>query len=452
MWSVRQVASSGVPQTKSDNIFDLCGKPPSDNDIGKNYASDEALLSKTLSETAQNGGHNKMDHLYDDETGELPDRISGSYTDDYNILRVHELILARFQQRKEHRMNHTDKHIALLQRQRKTIQTVVEMKAIERELKKLEDEAHRIDNDVDLNLYLEETRDLLDIYRSLGSVVKVVSFGAEDKAEEEQDSSKQEETELRHLVISSYLEIARKYIIVDVIRDISANTKCQGCGTDLSDLAEDESGIQKCLVCGVEKISLVRTPFYRDVERVNTSERNGYDNAENFEKALMRYQGKQPNRLPSALFTDLDKYFQSYHLPTAEQVRKQPLLSNGTKQGTSREIMLGALSDTGYTAYYEDLNLICHLYWGWNLPDVSHLEEVIMDDYRRAQQIFDRIPKDRKSCLNSQYRLFKHLQHRHHPCSIDDFKVVKTRDILEYHDDTWRVICAEAGWEFIPTI
>ena len=75
-----------------------------------------------------------------------------------------------------------------------------------------------------------------------------------------------------------------------------------------------------------------------------------------------------------------------------------------------------------------------------------------MDDYRTAQQVYDQIPKERKSCLNTQYRLFKHLQRRGHICKFEDFKVVKTRDILEYHDDTWRIICEQIGWDFIATI
>jgi hypothetical protein len=482
--------------------------------------SDEALLGQTLTATIKERATTDTDQYIgvDEETGELPDRIFGTYTDDYNILQVHALIMARFSQRRKETIGNIERYIKELQGRLRVPHTLVERKAIQEEITRATFDLDRIVRDIDLQEYLQQSSELLDLYRTIGTKIHTVSFagssqpnvlticlqmeseatvteavanaeaniGNANEATADKDNeavandiagqpviptvpvvpttdseghhidTEDEIETLRHLVISSYLEIARQYIIVDVIREIStfSATKCIACQAELTD--DDPSGIgsgmRHCYECGVERNTLHRAPFYRDVERVNTSDRNGYDNSENFEKALMRYQGKQPNRLPVHLFKDLDEYFLAYGLPLSEKIRELPLNAEGEKDSTSRETMLKALSDTGYPTYYEDINLVCHLYWGWLLPDVAHLEDQIMEDYRKTQQVYDQIPKDRKSCLNTQYRLFKHLEARGHKCKIDEFKVVKTRDILEYHDDTWRVLCEAVGLPFFETL
>ncbi len=384
------------------------------------------------------------------ETENLPSRIEAHYTDDFNILEVHQLILKRFEFQRKSRIEHLTQELLTEQEKLKVPLTVIDRKNVLAKIEKLNEQITRLTTRQDIKEYEESVADLIEIYRELGTLPKVVSFSNKKKGTEVET----EESRLRHNVISRYLEIARLYIQIDVIRDIPANDSCRGCGLPYFDMMINEDvGILSCPRCGVERCNLLRSPVFGEMGKTQSGTRNGYDDRDNFYKALLRYQGKQQNRLPDNLKDVLDKYFASFGLPVSEEVRKMPLNSDGKTRGaTTREMIYRALYETGNAVYYEDVNLICHLYWGWVLPDVSHLEEIIMDDYDRTQKIYEKIPKHRKSNLNTQYRLFKHLQARGWPCSISDFKIVKTREILEYHDATWEIMATEAGLPFIPTI
>lgn len=416
----------------------------------------------------------------------LPNRIEGTYTDDFNILEVHDLILKRFEHLRESRIQELSDKLSQEQNKLTIPQTVVDRKATQANITKLTQQLDVLTQHRDTQEYLEAVTPLIETYRSLGTTTKVVSFKTEKKSSLSQVSLRSSATnvaslrssstsvpslrssatnipspdreakrKLRHATITQYLEVARHYIQIDVIRETGSANICPGCQMDLTDVPkDDETGIQTCPnpQCGYEKLNLLRAMISMDSSKSTTGGRNGYDDRDNFHKALMRYQGKQPNRLPDNLTAVLDNYFRSYGLPTSDDVRKMHLTDRGTRGNTTRELMYRALFETGNASFYEDVNLICHIVWLWTLPDVSHLEDQIMDDYDKTQKVYECIWKNRKSNLNTQYRLFKHLQLRGHKCSIEDFKMVKTREILEYHDAIWEIMCQGARLNFIRTI
>ena len=109
--------------------------------------------------------------------------------------------------------------------------------------------------------------------------------------------------------------------------------------------------------------------------------------------------------------------------------------------------MLKALKDIGCSGFYDHLNVILNEMWGWLLPDISHLEDQIMEDYDVSQRVYETLPKDRKSSLNSQFRLYKHLRRLGFPCKSKDFRIPATHDILEFHNTIWAKICEILDWE-----
>ena len=388
------------------------------------------------------------------------DRVDASYTDDFNILEVHNLILSRFNYGRSRRLDDLTAQLRYEQGKLQTPQNVVERKSTLAQIDKINADIITLTTNSDISTYTREVIDIIDAYRSIGATTKIVSFKPKGPKGLKEEPPKEDlnQSAWRHLLISNYLEIARRYITINVIHEIPFDNTCPNCKQDLTDVPiDDEHGVQRC-PCGLERCSLTRTNIYSDSTKPTTS-RNGYDDRDNFLKALRRYEGKQPNRLPEHLTDILNRHFASFGLPSSEEIKQMPLTEKGTRGTTSREMMFKALYATGNVAYYEDINLICHIYWGWTLPDVSYLEDQIMDDYDKTQRIYESLPKERKSNLNIQYRLFKHLQMRKHKCSIDDFKIVKTRDILEYHDSIWRQMIVGAieahpddGFVFYATI
>lgn len=375
-------------------------------------------------------------------------RVKGSYKDDYNILEIHNIIIDYFHQRKNNELETLKlKREAEIAKTR-TPQTMVERKTSLSNIQRLEADIERISQDEDLKKYLASVKTFIEEYRSMGSLPKVVSFCGEKEPSPVEDSM----SFRRHQIITEYLNIASHYIQIDLIREVE-NNYCK-CGyrppadreSNYNDLLSEDNGVKLCPSCNTEREIVSRSSFYRDTSRVNTSSRNNYEDRDNFYKALLRYQGKQQIRFPKDIFTKLDEYFTSYGLAQADAVKEMPLDKRGRRGKTNKVMMYKALSDIGYANYYEDVNLLCHLYWGWKLPDINNIEDAIMEDYDNFQRVFQVIKIDRKSCLNTQYMLWILLRRRGHPCSIDDFKMVKTQDIVDYHDDMCRTVFKVLGW------
>lgn len=381
-----------------------------------------------------------------------PDRVVDSYIDDYNILELDDIIQKRFTYNRKVLLEELNRKLAIEKVNLSRPGTVVERKAINAAIKSLNDSIDAITSDRDLLKYQKESREILEHYRNIGIKKKIISFKMAPR-----ESKKDEDDEFRHHIIARYLDIARKYIQLDITREIPYNNNCPNCNSHLEEVAiDDETIMMCCSECDYQVHNIARTVSSTDVIKPAGG---GYDDQENFLKALRRYQGKQQNHLPDTLYQELDNYFISYDLPTSEEVMSAPLNEKGTRGNVTKELMYRALFAIKRMAYYEDVPLITHLYWGFTLPDVSHLEDKILDDYSKTQRIYETLIKQRKSNLNISFRLFKHLQLRGHKCSIEDFKMVKTRDILEYHDMMWKQIMDKAqllypdeGFRFIPTV
>jgi hypothetical protein len=336
----------------------------------------------------------------------MPYRVSGVYVDDLNIIDIHHFILEKMRISRNH-----------------------------------SDNPEEIEN-ICIR-YKKEVMPYLDAYYKLGRTPKVISFTTKKKNSESDESDKDKDR-VRLMIIAFFLSIADKYIVMDILHNVEVtNLNCPSCDQPLDD---DGSGMQVCESCGFERIGF-------NIDENMSSHRNGYQDRENFIKALAKYQGKivPDKEVVNEVVQLLDEHFASYGRDTGEVIRQLPLNKRGRKNGTSKELMYQALSDI-QKPLYDFTNYFCYVYWGWKLPDVTHLESQILSDYDKTQVILDGLPKDRKSSLNTQFRLLKHLELVGYPCSQDDFRVIKTRSILEDHNELWYQMVTGAGLKFIATI
>jgi hypothetical protein len=282
--------------------------------------------------------------------------------------------------------------------------------------------------------------------------------------------------EYRHEIIRKYLRVASQFFPMDVNRIYECGANCV-CGSG-EDFGQNASGSKYCVNCGSMKTNYVRTFSSMDTG-ITSAKKDDYEGLDNFKDAMMEFQGKQSKFPPEKVYNELDNYFKSYNLPTRVRsagvseaaaeggigvslVASAGVLDDrGRRPGTSKMMMYRALLKTSNSAYYNMLNYICHKYWGWRLPDLSALEAILIDDYQRTQQVWRRIPDDKKSNPLIQYRLFKHLQARDFPCYQDDFKIIVGDDILRNYDNTWKMMVEGAEYppdyprarlKFIPTV
>ncbi len=368
-----------------------------------------------------------------------PDRVFARYTEDLNILKIHEAVLARLSYE---RRTVKDLRASLSEMTRVPSSSLSfnENRQMEISVERTRSAILSLEEDSKTKEYSLLVKEILEEYTSISSnaskgivIVKDLNDGSTDES--------REVVEKRVALIERYLDISKSYIALDVIRIASCKAQCGNCGADNSQSEVDEEGLRTC-ECGYERGDLSSQSFYKDSLRVGPGDKNTYLNRENFHKALMRYQGKQTKKPPVRLYQQLDERCRFLGLPSGESIRALPLTENGKKAGTSNQSMLLALNETNNSAYYEDINLICHIYWGWRLPDVSRHEEKIMQDYDLTQEIYDRIPnKERTASLNVQFRLYVHLLALGLPCSKDDFKMQIHRDSLLFHQSCWNLMC-----------
>jgi hypothetical protein len=379
-----------------------------------------------------------------------PDLVRGTYTTDLNINKIHEAILSRFDFFTDSISKYEEQVDELVLSTEDNTKPENEIKLIKQKISKLNDKIYDYKNNISYNTYMKGATPLLEKYNKVASSTSkgIVFF---KKVKEKEDDGV---VNYRLKIIRNYLDIAKGYIRLELYHKININLMCPGCGMDLSKMFIDQdSGLSLCPACGYERESVSYNSTYKDSLRVNSATRNNYDDCENFRKALYRFQGRQNNRPPAKLYEQLDTYFIKIKKPVSSEILKLPLMEDGKKKGTSREMMFEALSDTNNSAYYDDINLILHIYWGWELPNISHLEEKIMEDYINTQQIFNSIiKKDRNASLNIQFRLYVHLKAVNYPCTKDDFKIQTSRDSLIFHNEIWQMMCEETGIKFHPVI
>lgn len=178
----------------------------------------------------------------------------------------------------------------------------------------------------------------------------------------------------------------------------------------------------------------------------------------NFHIAILRFQGKEEDKVKPDLYNKLENYFSAYpNGMTHARANMLPYDDRGRRVGTSRELMETALRETGNSSYFEHIRLIMARYWGWKLPDISQLEEKLMTNFDLTQKVFNSIKIERSSNLNIEFLLWKHLQAIGYICDREDFKIIKSSTILENYEVMWKAMVEGAQqlgavMSYIPTI
>jgi len=379
----------------------------------------------------------------------IPDTLSVSYVNDFNLIKVHETILRKLKAESNQLTQlKTDLSFELDSIQKP--QTIIERNKSLNKIKSIREEMQAIRSGIKIQKYLDKADPLIEEYKRIVPQKRKIDFTCKNTQELDEEEENDPKYRRKINLIDRYLYFARNYININVVQRKKNVNKC-GCGCDLTDVPIDNFGTQMCPECETERYIIGFNLYKSDT----LASRNDYSDKDNFQKALLRYQGKQVDKIPDSLFGDLDKYFISRGKPTSEKIKCRTLDGKGRKVGTDLQMLYKALLATGYSSLYEDANLIAHRYWGWKLPDVTHLESIIMRDYEKTQRIYNMLQKERSSSLGTQFRLFKHLELRGHPCSIGDFKVVKMRESVEHHNAMWRDMCdgcEDPDIYFIPTI
>lgn len=317
--------------------------------------------------------------------------------------------------------------------------------------------------DSNVHYYLIHSIPLLDKYKELlHKQVKVQFIGAmvQSDAVEEINS-----------VIRDYLKLVRRYFpeefrhnnLQEMEKYIMAPPPTQN-----SQLRLGGKKYQKCHSCQVENVRIVNHDnnficeqcgyifdsisndiSFKDMDRVNISNKYQYDRRTHFKDCINQFQGKQNATIEKDVFADLIEQFRLHHLipENYEELPKEVAFDAITKE----HVML-FLKETDHTKHYEDVVLIHHILTGKPTPDISHLENNLLHDFDELTTLYDKKYRnnERKNFINTQYVLFQLLKRHKYPCRKEDFNILKTIDRKYFHDSIMQNLFETLGWNIHP--
>jgi len=353
----------------------------------------------------------------------IPDRIIIYFDKKIDFDKIDATIRFKFKKLKE--------TIPILKERKKNLEKDLEgeidgskIRYLLKKIKILERDIVDYQDDISINKYINDIEPILD------------KINAVEKVNED--------------LISIFFAIARKYITIDVIKNIKEETKCVNCGEHI----DEDMNIDNILVCSncdAINTTMRLTKFTRDVEYGNTV----YDeDIINFIKVLDKFEGKNSTPIHPGLYTELNEYMESIDIKPGDYYRSLPINKDGKKEGTNKRLLWQALERLGYNQYYDEINRILHEYWGYPLPDLSHYRDQLIEDYQNTQTVWKKIKGEysRSASLGTQYRLYKQLLAVGYPnCNREDFRIQEMIDSLRLHDHAWKRMCEETGVKFYPT-
>ena len=290
------------------------------------------------------------------------------------------------------------------------------------------------------HFYTMDASELLELFQR--QVPKKISFMTRSHVVPEPDRG----------LVQQYLEILKKYEIelpeVEEMTQKIERRVCPRCSS--ADLVmNQEQNLEICEQCGSQEEKSYKSMSFKDISRINLSNKYTYERRVHFKDCMNQYQGKQNSTIADQVLIDLEQQLERHGLLTDSLVRRARF------QNVTKEHILLFLKETGHTKHYEDIVLIYHKMTGKPVDNISHLEAVLMEDFDRISSLYDTKYKftgkiDRKSFINTQYVLFQLLRRHKYPCRKEDFNMLKTLDRKSFHDEIVRDLFETLGFNFTP--
>jgi hypothetical protein len=315
----------------------------------------------------------------------------------------------------------------------------------------LKDKQECIDFQTNLNFYVMDVTPLLESYKQMLIAPKKISFM----------TKKQNDNQDVLAVVKKYLEILKIYNIdyAELEDIVSSNNKspvkkkeCKKCKSTQEFIYNEYANVEICESCGSQEEKAYKSSCYKDISRVNISNKYTYERRVHFKDCINQYQGKQNASIDDKVYKDLETQLELHGI-----VQTQQQCENISKRfsNVTKEHILLFLKETGHSKHYEDVVLIYHKLTGKKVDDISHIEDALMEDFDKISNVYDQKFKftgkiDRKSFINTQYVLFQLLRKHKYPCKRNDFNMLKTLDRKSFHDDVVKEIFEHLNFNFTP--
>lgn len=337
---------------------------------------------------------------------------------------------------------------------------------LQKEIGNMESHFEQMDNFSLLNFYLLFSVPLMEKYKKVCTQRVQLHFMTR-----EDDNMKRIQKE-KEKMIQEYLFLTNQlfqnfHFLKDIIHDIHSYTEnvqqsskmcptipntnlvCEQCkNATYFDIFDNQS---VCRECGIVIDQFQNNILsFKDIERVNISSKYTYDRRTHFRDCFYQFQGKQNVTIPNSLYEGITQQLFSHGIIPENH---QDLPKEMAFEKVEKEHITIFLKDSKFVKHYEDAVLIFHTLTGKAVPELSYLEEDLMNDFDVLVEQYDKkfkINTDRKNFINTQYVLFQLLRRHKYPCRKEDFNILKTIDRKYYHDEICSELFSDLGWNFQP--
>lgn len=291
---------------------------------------------------------------------------------------------------------------------------IEEKLALERKRKELSDLIEDLDNDISFGFYVIESQKYISEYIELSKNSNMaISFMKKDRVK----NPKMIE------LTSAFIELVSKYNSI-----LKLDLPCRGaekkipivchCG-NTKDFEIVDKRLYYCLKCGTQiKEHIGNRSTYKDTERANVSNKYKYTRMIHFKNCLKQYQGKQKTRISPQCLID---------------VISQLSINGIQKDMINPQHVRIALQETGQSDQYENFVLIWSMITHRDCPDISYLEDIIIQDFQVLERTYNEIigtKEERSSFMSYPYVLYQLLLRRNYKCDLNFFNMLKSDRIL----------------------
>jgi hypothetical protein len=200
----------------------------------------------------------------------------------------------------------------------------------------------------------------------------------------------------------------------------------------------DDEGVLICNICAVNIPYLIENekPSYKEPPKEVCF--YAYKKINHFKEILAQFQGKETTQIPDEIVEQIQ-----------QQIKKERIGLEHLTHHKTKEI----LKKLGFNKYYEHIAFIKNKL-GIKPPVFSpELEDTLCNLFMEIQAPYAKTcPDYRVNFLNYYYVLFKFCELLEENQYLYDIPLLKDREKLIEQDETWKKMCVELDWEFIPTV
>ena len=281
---------------------------------------------------------------------------------------------------------------------------------------------------------LEEIADIDNEQDTTHNTAKDIEINVESNTKSvDKKNSTQRNDLLNQFLLREEPEMAKHEIEIE-----DPWTYCEDCGTEMNMCLNE--AILTCPKCGFQENILVDSdkPSYKDPPRENSY--YAYKKINHFNELLAQFQAKENTEIPQDIYDNI-----------LVQLKKERItdLSSLTPKKL-REI----LKKLNCAKHYEHIPHIMNRLNGQNAPHISREnEEKLRHMFREIQPSFVKHKqKGRRNFLSYSYVLYKFCELLEMDEFLKCFMLLKNKDKLYLQDQTWKLICADMGWQYLRTV